>query len=450
MRSVRWWVSAVAGLGVLALAGACTSGSGAGGTSSAVTSTVVVSPSGATSSTQVTVGSDTGDSSASPSSSLPSLSTTSSSSTSSTPQLPSATITASPALGAKNLSPSGAIAIKVANGTISALTMTNPTGKVVTGALSADKTSWTLGEVLGFGKTYTVTGTAVGQDGKQTPIKGTYTMLPESAKADSTITPGDGQAVGIAQPVIISFPVEPVDKAAIEKKLKITTTPAVEGSWGWIHHDGYWGVDWRPADYWPAGTKVHVEANLYGLKYADNAYGSSDLTSDFTIGRSQVVYADANSYKIVVKQGCTKANDQSSCTSTVATYDASYGSGDDIGDPNRVTRSGIHVVNELLPVHKMSNPAYGYSNVTEYWDVRISNNGEFIHQNQGTASDQGVVNVSHGCINLNAVNAEKYFKSALIGDPVEVTGTSVKLSAEDGDLFDWTYSYAQWKQFSAL
>ena len=54
---------------------------------------------------------------------------------------------------------------------------------------------------------------------------------------------------------------------------------------------------------------------------------------------------------------------------------------------------------------KMSNPAYGYTNVTEHWAVRISDNGEFIHQNQGTVDDQGVVNVSHGCINLSAESA---------------------------------------------
>ena len=73
----------------------------------------------------------------------------------------------------------------------------------------------------------------------------------------------------------------------------------------------------------------------------------------------------------------------------------------------------------------MSNPAYGYRNITEYWAVRISNNGEFIHQNQDTVDDQGVINVSHGCINLSAESAEAYFESAIYGDPVEVTGTSV-------------------------
>ena len=152
-----------------------------------------------------------------------------------------------------------------------------------------------------------------------------------------------------------------------------------------------------------------------------------------------MVKADANAYNIVVQQDGV----------TVATYDASYGSGDVIGDPNRVTRSGVHVVMDKQETTKMSNPAYGYTNITEHWAVRISDNGEFIHQNQGTVDDQGVVNVSHGCINLSAANAQAYFQTAMIGDPVEVTGTSVELSPADGDIYDWGMSWADWQALGA-
>jgi lipoprotein-anchoring transpeptidase ErfK/SrfK len=93
----------------------------------------------------------------------------------------------------------------------------------------------------------------------------------------------------------------------------------------------------------------------------------------------------------------------------------------------------------------MSNPAYGYRNVPEKWAVRISDNGEFIHQNQYTVADQGMVNVSHGCINLSADSARAYFHSAIYGDPVEVTGTSVQLSAADGDIYDWALTWDQWQ-----
>jgi hypothetical protein len=60
-----------------------------------------------------------------------------------------------------------------------------------------------------------------------------------------------------------------------------------------------------------------------------------------------------------------------------------------------------------------------------------------------------VDNVSHGCINLSAASAEAYFNTAIYGDPVEVTGTSVPLSKADGDIYDWAYSWDEWKALSA-
>ncbi len=245
--------------------------------------------------------------------------------------------------------------------------------------------------------------------------------------------------VGVATSVIITFGgVKPADRALIEKNVKITTDPEVTGSWGWIDHDGgVWGLDYRTKDFWPEGTKVHVEANVYGLPFGGGAYGADDVTSDFTIGRNQVVYADVNSHELVVKQD----------GKTVATYPASYGRGTDY---DTTTRSGIHVVNAFYENKLMSNPKYGYTNVLEHWAVRISNNGEFIHANPNTVGDQGNTNVSHGCVNLSTANAKAYYNSALYGDPVVVSGTNVQLSAADGDLFDWTVPWSEWQRLSAL
>ena len=366
----------------------------------------------------------------------------SSSSSSSAAPAPVAQVTASPAFDSDEINPTEPVTISVTKGTISDLSVTNPEGKAVEGTLSADKSTWTLAEPLGYGRSYTVTGTALGTDGKSVEIDGTYTTVTPVDEITTSISPGDGAVVGVAAPVIVHLGYEPADKALIESHVKITTTPQVEGAWAWIKHDGdpNPSLDWRPKSYWPAGTVVHVESDIYGLDFGDGYYGGDNVTSDFTIGRNQVVLADANAHNIVVQQDGV----------TVATYDASYGSGDEIGDPNRVTRSGVHVVMDKKETTTMSNPAYGYTNITEHWAVRISNNGEFIHQNQGTVSDQGVDNVSHGCINLSAESAEAYFNSAIYGDPVEVTGTSVPLSASDGDIYDWAISWAEWKSMSAL
>jgi lipoprotein-anchoring transpeptidase ErfK/SrfK len=354
---------------------------------------------------------------------------------------PVASVAGTPALGAAGLSPSDPITITVAKGTIDDLSLTNPDGKVVLGTVSADKTSWTLGELLGFGKVYTVTGTATGTDGKQIPITGTYTTVGEDAQVRNTINPADGAVVGVAAPISVSFGVEPEDRVAAQKAVTITTVPAVEGAWGWVQHDdGRWALDYRTKEYWPAGTQVHVEAKLYGLRLAANAYGSSDLTTDFTIGRNQVVIADVNSHELVVQQ-----ND-----ATVASYPASYGRGEDTGDPNLITRSGIHVVNEFNETKLMSNPRYGYSNVPEKWAVRISNNGEFIHANPASTDAQGTSNVTHGCVNLSLADADAYFHSAIWGDPVQITGTTVQLGPEDGEIYIWALPWDQWLTYSAL
>lgn len=356
--------------------------------------------------------------------------------TSSAPAGPA--VTGSPAFGSKDVSPVAPLTVTT-TGTLKDVTVTNPTGTVVKGAVSADGKTWTLGEELGYGKTYTVTGSAVGNNGATTTISGSWTTVTPTDQITTSISPRDGATVGVAAPVIVHLGYQPTteaQKAEVMKHITITTDPKVEGAWAWIKHDGdnFPSLDWRPKDYWPANTKVHVESDIYGLPFGDGYFGGDSATSDFTIGRNQVVKADANSHQIVIQQD----------GNTVATYNASYGNGDIINDPNRVTRSGIHVVSDMQETTKMSNPQYGYNNVTEHWAVRISDNGEFIHQNQNTVDDQGVTNVSHGCINLSAEDAEAYFKTAMYGDPVEITGTSVQLSAADGDIYDWAIPWDKW------
>lgn len=364
----------------------------------------------------------------------------------STPPSQKTRIIASPPLGSTGISPTEPLAIRVAGGTIRALTFANPSeGIKVNGALSPDRTRWTLGEALGYGKTYTVSGSAVGKDGAIVPIKGTYSTATPKTTIGASISPGDNAVVGVAAPIIIRFSAPPPNRASIERHITINTSTPVTGAWAWVTHDGdtYPSLDFRPKTYWPEHTKVHVEADLYGLRLTDGTYGGDDVTVDFTIGRNQVVIADATTKKMVVQRDGR----------TVATYPASYGMGDDPDsrygiNPDLVTRSGTHIVMDKKPKVLMSLPKYGYTNIPEYWDVRISDNGEFIHENPTTVADQGFLNVTHGCINLSPASAKAYYQTAIYGDPVEVSGTSVKLSPKDGDIFDWAVSWPVWTSLS--
>ncbi|MFI9510686.1 Ig-like domain-containing protein [Nocardia sp. NPDC052566] len=350
---------------------------------------------------------------------------------------PVAKVTLTPGADAKNVNPVAPVSVTVSDGTIDQIALTNADGKQVSGEFATDKRSFKVTEPLGYDATYTWSGTAVGTDRKPVPIEGRFTTLAPKSTAPATINIADNQEVGIAAPIILQFKGSVQNKAAVEKALTVTTTPATEGAWAWFPDDnGGSRLHWRPKDYWKPGTTVHVAAKLYGLDLGGGTYGYSDLTSDFKIGRSQIVKGNAPSHRMqVVRDG-----------QVVFDFPVSYGEGN---EPRNVTRSGVHVVTEKYEDFLMSNPPF-YTNVRERWAVRISNNGEFIHANPESLSAQGSSNVTNGCINLSPSDAQAYFPTALYGDPVEVTGTSIPLSAADGDLYDWTIDWATWQSMSAL
>ncbi|MGF7119915.1 Ig-like domain-containing protein [Rhodococcus sp. TAF43] len=349
---------------------------------------------------------------------------------------PVAEVVQTPAAGAKGVNPVEPVSIRVDGGTLQGVALTNATGKVVQGALSPDGQSFTVTEPLGYGSTYTWTGTAVGSDGKSVPVAGSFTTVDPVTTTSVRTNIADGQVVGIGAPIILQFDGPIADKAAVEKALKVTTNPPTPGAWAWLPDDRGARAHWRPANYWVPGTTVNVDANLYGVDFGGGAYGAGDVSLNFSIGRSQIVKANAPSHRMqVVRDGVT-----------IMDIPVSYGEGN---EDRNVTRSGVHVVTEKHEDFLMSNPPY-YENVRERWAVRISNNGEFIHANPATVGVQGASNVTNGCINLSLSDAEEYFGTAMYGDPVEVTGTRIDLSAADGDVYDWAIDWPTWLSMSAL
>ena len=354
------------------------------------------------------------------------------------PAAPAPSITYEPADAANDVVPIAPVRVEVKDGWFQRVTLTNPEGKVVAGALNRDRTSFNTTEPLGYGVSYTWAGSVVGHDGKAVPVAGKFTTINPDTQVNGQFQLADGQVVGVAAPVIIQFDASITDKAAVEKALKVTTEPPVEGGWAWLPDEvGGSRVHYRTREYYPAGTKVSVDAKLYGVPFGDGAYGAQDISLNFAIGRRQVVKAEASSHRIQV------ITDEG----VIMDFPCSYGEAD---QPRNITRSGIHVVTEKYEDFYMSNPAGGYTNAHERFAVRISNNGEFIHANPASSGAQGNTNVTNGCINLSTSDAQQYFSSAIYGDPVEVTGTSIELSYADGDLWDWAVSWDDWVAMSAL
>ncbi|WP_342659627.1 L,D-transpeptidase [Rhodococcus ruber] len=351
---------------------------------------------------------------------------------------PIAAVATDPVDGATGVDPTAPIRASVTDGAFTDVALTNAdTGTVVRGALSADRRSFTVAEPLGYGATYRWSGSAVGSDGEPVVVEGSFDTVEPDRIVSANLNIADTQPVGIAAPIIVQFDGSITDKAAVEKAMVVGTDPPAVGSWAWLPDDnGGARAHWRPQQYWVPGTAVHLDARLYGLDFGDGAYGAEDLTLDFTIGRSQVVVADATSHRMqVVRDGAT-----------IMDIPVSYGQGN---EARNVTRSGVHVVTEKHEDFLMSNPPY-YENVRERWAVRISDNGEFIHANPATLGQQGATNVTNGCINLSLGDAHAYFATAMYGDPVEVSGTSIELSAADGDLYDWAIDWPTWQSMSAL
>lgn len=362
-------------------------------------------------------------------------STTDSSAGASEDAAPTAQITAQPTDGTSDVSPTGPVQVSVANGTLQDVTLTNADGKLVNGQPSPDNTSWRTAEPLGYGKTYTWGGNALGTDGKQTPVSGSFTTVDPKRQVSGKLNVAEGRSYGIGMPISITFNRKITDKAAVERALHVETTPNTEGSWAWLDNDT--SVHWRPKEYYQPGTKVRVHANLYGLNLGDDAYGKDDVNAEFTIGRSQIVKGNTQEHRLqVIREG-----------EQIADYPVSYGLD---SDPGRVTHSGTHVVMEKHSTYSMTNEQYNYTDVNVPWAVRISNNGEFIHGLSSSVWAQGKKNVSHGCLNLSPKNAKEYYDEVLPGDPVEISGSSQQLGSKDGDYSDWTYSWSEWQAKSAL
>jgi lipoprotein-anchoring transpeptidase ErfK/SrfK len=289
---------------------------------------------------------------------------------------------------------------------------------------------------------------AANADGKPTRAASTFTTVEPRTFTMPYLSPAPGSTVGVGQPIAVRFD-EPIeDKAATEKALTVTTTPAVQGSWHWFSDQL---VHWRPPTYWTPGTKVSVKAAVYGVHVGDDIYGQQDVATSFTIGPSRIFTINDRTHR-----GVVRINGKAVRTIPVAMgKDARVVvNGRTI---NYVTQSGPHVVAEKYPVKTMSSASYGVTDKKhpEYYEekiplaVRISPDGEFVHAASWSVADQGRRNVSHGCVNISPSHARWFYDNFSYGDIVDIRNTGRMLPQAPG-YNEWGIPWAQWKAGSAL
>lgn len=329
-------------------------------------------------------------------------------------------------------SPADPVTVNAADGTLTAVSLTNAQGKAVTGVISEDKRSWTATEPLGYGKTYTLTATASGGDGTTATTTSTFSTLKPRTLTYPSMNPIEGQVVGIGQPVAIYFDEPIANKKAAQDAITIQTTPKVDGAFYWFSDKE---VHWRPQNYWAAGTKVVVDIKVYGRDLGNGVYGQQDRRVSFAIGDAVVAEADGATYQMTVK-----VNGQ-----LVKTMPTS------MGKAKTPTSNGVHVVTEKNAERVMDSSTYGVPvnssdgyRTEVQWAVRISNSGIFTHSAPWSVKDQGKRNVSHGCLNLAPADAQWFFELAKKGDIVIVTNSGGEtLQSYDG-FGDWNVPWSQW------
>ena len=372
------------------------------------------------------------------------------------PPVPTSTpaaLSITPTPAADGVNPAGPVLVTATSGTITDVTMTNDSGKVIPGILTPDQTVWKPTSQLGYDRTYKMTIVARGPSGMPSRQVSSFTTVSPSSQTQVYLDRAggdlleDGATYGIGTVVVAHFDQAIDNKANAERHLSVTTNPPVPGSWYWVDDQN---AHWRPEKYYAPGTSVTVDANLYGTPLGDGLYGAEDEHASFTIGDAHVSIADDNTHMVSVFDN----------GKLVRTMPTSMGMGgtQTIGGTTLsfFTPPGVYTVLDKANPVVMDSSTFGlpidsrlgYKESIAY-ATRISIDGIYLHQLNSTVWAQGNTDTSHGCLNLNGDNAQWFFNFSVPGDVVEVrnTGGAPLQLWQNGD---WTIPWDQWRQGSKL
>jgi lipoprotein-anchoring transpeptidase ErfK/SrfK len=339
------------------------------------------------------------------------------------PTGPAVTIT--PGGGAKTADPAAGITVTAAGGTLKNVTVAT-SGDPVTGTYSAGRASWHSAWTLDVSQSYTVTAVATAANGTTTTKTSAFRTLTPAQTFTTEIFEGQGQTYGVGMPIILTFSHPITDKAAVERSIGLTTSKRVVGAWYW---DGSSTLDFRPRDFWPANTAVSFTGRFNGVLGAPGVYGHHTLTQSFVIGQSVIAVASTQTHRTQIYiGGKLKYNwPISTGRDTLPTPDGSY-----------------LTVDKNNPVRMIGGKkgTAGYYNELVNWAVRFTFSGDYYHSAPWSVVDQGTTNVSHGCVNLPPPDAVIYYKLAVPGDPITITGSTRPGTWDNG----WTEWFLSWNQ----
>ena len=217
-----------------------------------------------------------------------------------------------------------------------------------------------------------------------------------SSPAVASVQPVNGQRVGVAHPIIVTFAKPVLDRAAAQRSISVTASVPMTGRFEWRNNTV---LQWLPDRFWPAHSQISLMAG--GVK------------RNFETGANVLGVASISAHTFTVSiDGVVMRQMPAS-----------------MGKPRFATPIGSFTVLGKEKVVVMDSRTIGIPltdpegyKLTVNDAVRITWGGVYIHSAPWSVGSQGYANVSHGCINLSPSNAAWYFNQVGIGDPVVVKG----------------------------
>jgi lipoprotein-anchoring transpeptidase ErfK/SrfK len=237
--------------------------------------------------------------------------------------------------------------------------------------------------------------------------------------AIASVLPTRGEVVGVAHPVVLTFTAPVADRRAAERAIDIKSAPAMTGKFEWLDNDV---VQWVPDRFWPAHSTVALSVN--------------GLSMEFATGPAVIGVANISEHTFTVGIDGVEAGPPSTLPAPhhrphwgeAGVFPAS------MGRPEYPTPVGTYTVLSKERSVTMDSSSVGipvdapdgYFLTVEY-AVRITSRGLFVHSAPWAVNSLGFENVSHGCIGLSPEDAEWYYNTVNIGDPVIVQENSIEV-----------------------
>jgi lipoprotein-anchoring transpeptidase ErfK/SrfK len=235
----------------------------------------------------------------------------------------------------------------------------------------------------------------------------------------ASVLPTRGEVVGVAHPVVVTFTAPVANRHLAERDIEVKSAPAMTGEFEWLDNDV---VQWVPDRFWPAHSTV--------------ALSVGGVSTNFQTGPAVVGVASISDHTFTVSIDGVEAGPPSALPAPhhrphwgdAGVFPAS------MGRPEYPTPVGTYTVltkdrDVTMDSSTVGIPVDapdGYLLTVDY-AVRISGRGLFVHSAPWAVNSLGYENVSHGCISLSPEDAEWYYDTVNVGDPVIVQENSIEV-----------------------